>query len=39
LVVDAYAYAPGVLHVLWAANRLLSPKVRVFVDHMTAMPR
>jgi DNA-binding transcriptional LysR family regulator len=35
-VLDDFASAPGVFHALWPANRLLSPKVRVFVEHLTA---
>lgn len=35
-VLDAYTTAPGVFHALWPANRLMSPKVRVFIDHLAA---
>lgn len=33
-VLDGHTTTPGVFHALWPANRLLSPKVRVFVDHL-----
>ncbi|HEV7309508.1 LysR substrate-binding domain-containing protein [Ensifer sp.] len=35
-VLDAHLDAPGQFHLLWPSNRHLSPKVRVFVDFLSA---
>ncbi|HEV7320589.1 MAG TPA: LysR substrate-binding domain-containing protein [Ensifer sp.] len=35
-VLDTHLDAPGQFHLLWPSNRHLSPKVRVFVDFLSA---
>lgn len=34
-VLDAYLADPGQFSILWPSNRLVSPRLRVFIDHMT----
>ncbi|ESQ81859.1 LysR family transcriptional regulator [Asticcacaulis sp. AC466] len=34
-VLDGYLAEPGQFSILWPSNRLVSPRLRVFIDHMT----
>ncbi|MEL4072982.1 LysR substrate-binding domain-containing protein [Ochrobactrum sp. GPK 3] len=35
-VLDAHLADPGQFSILWPSNRLVSPRLRVFIDYMTA---